>query len=37
MEHSGFPLDQEAAYKGAGYGWRKFIGGLERVVAGLPA
>jgi len=36
MEQSGFRPDQEAAYKGANYGWRKFIGGLERVVAGLP-
>jgi hypothetical protein len=27
--------DQEANYKGANYGWQKFIGGLERVVAGL--
>lgn len=35
MEQSGFRLDQEAAYKGASYGWQKFIGGLERVVAGL--
>lgn len=35
MEHSGFRPDQEAAYKGANYGWQKFIGGLERVVAGL--
>jgi len=35
MEHSGFGADQEAAYKGANYGWQKFIGGLERVVAGL--
>ena len=34
-EHSGFRPDQEAAYKGATYGWQKFIGGLERVVAGL--
>ena len=32
MEQSGFREDQEAAYKGAGYGWQKFIGGLERVV-----
>jgi uncharacterized protein YndB with AHSA1/START domain len=37
MEHSGFGPDQEAAYKGANYSWQKFIGGLERVVAGLPA
>jgi uncharacterized protein YndB with AHSA1/START domain len=35
MEQSGFRPDQEAAYKGANYGWRKFIGNLERVVAGL--
>jgi uncharacterized protein YndB with AHSA1/START domain len=35
MEQSGFRPDQEAAYKGATYGWQKFIGGLERVVAGL--
>jgi uncharacterized protein YndB with AHSA1/START domain len=32
---SGFRPDQEAAYKGAQWGWQKFIGGLERVVAGL--
>jgi uncharacterized protein YndB with AHSA1/START domain len=35
MEQSGFGPDQEAAYKGATYGWKKFIGNLERVVAGL--
>ena len=35
MEHSGFPLNQDAAYKGAQYGWQNFIGNLERVVAGL--
>src|SRR5271168_4028960 len=35
MEQSGFRPDQEANYKGASYGWQKFIGGLERVVAGL--
>jgi uncharacterized protein YndB with AHSA1/START domain len=35
MEHSGFGPDQDAAYKGANYGWQKFLGGLERVVAGL--
>jgi uncharacterized protein YndB with AHSA1/START domain len=32
MEHSGFGADQDANYKGATYGWRKFFGGLERVV-----
>jgi len=35
MEHSGFRPDQEAAYKGATYGWQKFFAGLERVVGGL--
>ena len=33
MEHSGFRTDQEAAYKGANYGWQSFIGKLEKVVA----
>jgi uncharacterized protein YndB with AHSA1/START domain len=32
MEQSGFGPDQDANYKGASYGWRKFIGNLERVV-----
>lgn len=35
MEHSGFASDQDAAYKGAAYGWKGFLGGLERVVAEL--
>jgi len=35
MEQSGFAPDREANYKGAQYGWRKFIGNLERVVAEL--
>jgi uncharacterized protein YndB with AHSA1/START domain len=35
MEQSGFDPNQEANYKGAKYGWQNFIGGLERVVAGL--
>jgi uncharacterized protein YndB with AHSA1/START domain len=35
MEQSGFRPDQQAAYQGANYGWQKFIGGLESVVAGL--
>jgi uncharacterized protein YndB with AHSA1/START domain len=35
MEQSGFRPDQDFAYKGATYGWQKFLGGLERVVAGL--
>jgi uncharacterized protein YndB with AHSA1/START domain len=35
MEQSGFRPDQVANYKGAQYGWQKFIGNLERVVAAL--
>jgi uncharacterized protein YndB with AHSA1/START domain len=35
MEQTGFRSDQDANYQGASYGWRKFIGGLERVVGGL--
>lgn len=35
MEHSGFGADQDAAYKGATYGWQKFLGNLESVVEGL--
>lgn len=33
MEQSGFRSDQDANYKGASYGWNKFIGNLEGVVA----
>ena len=35
MEQSGFRPDQQQYYQGASYGWQRFIGGLERVVAGL--
>jgi uncharacterized protein YndB with AHSA1/START domain len=35
MEQSGFRSQEDPAYKGATYGWNKFIGGLEHVVAGL--
>jgi uncharacterized protein YndB with AHSA1/START domain len=35
MEHSGFSSEEGANYKGAKYGWQKFIGNLERVVGGL--
>lgn len=35
MEHSGFRSDQDANYKGASYGWQKFIGSLETVVGSL--
>ncbi len=37
MEQSGFRPDQDANYQGATFGWQKFIGALEQVVAGLPA
>jgi uncharacterized protein YndB with AHSA1/START domain len=36
MEQSGFRPDQEANYKGASYGWQKFLGSLERVATELP-
>jgi uncharacterized protein YndB with AHSA1/START domain len=35
MEQSGFGANQEAAYKGATYGWQKFLGQMDTVVAGL--
>ncbi len=35
MEHTGFQSDQDAAYKGATYGWKNFLGRLEQVVAEL--
>ena len=35
MEQSGFRPEDEANYQGAGYGWRRFVAGLERVAAGL--
>jgi len=35
MEQSGFPMSNDQAYKGAQYGWQKFLGAMEEVVAGL--
>jgi uncharacterized protein YndB with AHSA1/START domain len=35
MEQSGFRSEEDANYKGASYGWQKFIGSLERVVGKL--
>jgi uncharacterized protein YndB with AHSA1/START domain len=32
MEQSGFGAEQQAAYKGAQYGWQRFLDGLERVL-----
>jgi uncharacterized protein YndB with AHSA1/START domain len=35
MEQSGFRPEDEPFYQGAGYGWQRMVGGLERVVAKL--
>ena len=35
MEQSGFRPDQQQAYQGATYGWPRFLGALEEVVARL--
>jgi hypothetical protein len=35
MEQSGFRLEDEANYRGAGYGWPRFVAGLERVAGEL--
>ena len=35
MEQSGFRPEETANYQGATYGWQKFLGGLEQVVAKL--
>jgi uncharacterized protein YndB with AHSA1/START domain len=35
MEQTGFRSEEDAAYKGATYGWTKFIGKMEQVVGGL--
>ncbi|MGA8742025.1 MAG: SRPBCC domain-containing protein [Terracidiphilus sp.] len=35
MEQSGFPSEEGANYKGAKYGWNKFINNLEHTVGGL--
>jgi len=35
MEQSGFRPEDERFYQGAGYGWQRMVGDLERVVAGL--
>ena len=33
MEQVGFKPDQDQAFHGARFGWRKFIGKLEEVLA----
>jgi uncharacterized protein YndB with AHSA1/START domain len=35
MEQSGFPSEEGPNFKGAKYGWQKFIGNLERIIGGL--
>ena len=35
MEQAGFRSEEDAAYKGATYGWQKFLANLENVVARL--
>jgi uncharacterized protein YndB with AHSA1/START domain len=37
MEHSGFRPDQQQAYQGAQYGWKKFFAALEQTLARLEA
>jgi tRNA-Thr(GGU) m(6)t(6)A37 methyltransferase TsaA len=37
MEQSGFRAEEEANYRGAQYGWQRFLDGLERVVAALAS
>ncbi len=37
MDQSGFRPDQEQAYQGAQYGWQKFFGSLEQVLAKMEA
>ena len=36
MEQAGFRTDQQANYRGAGYGWQKFFGNLEGILARAP-
>jgi len=36
MEHAGFPMDRNQAYQGATYGWRQFIGKLEKLLETQP-
>jgi uncharacterized protein YndB with AHSA1/START domain len=35
MEQSGFRSEEDASYKGASYGWQKFLTNLERVAGSL--
>jgi uncharacterized protein YndB with AHSA1/START domain len=33
MEHAGFRPDQQQAYQGAKFGWQRFLGALDQVLA----
>jgi len=35
MEQSGFRADQDIAFKGAQYGWHRFLTNIERVLGGV--
>lgn len=35
MEHAGFSADRQQAYQGARFGWQRFLGNLEQVLARL--
>lgn len=35
MEQCGFRPEDESNYQGAGYGWKRLVAGLERVVAAM--
>jgi uncharacterized protein YndB with AHSA1/START domain len=37
MEQAGFRTDQEQAYQGAQFGWKKFMSNLETVLADIAA
>jgi uncharacterized protein YndB with AHSA1/START domain len=37
MEQSGFRPQDENNYRGAAYGWRRFVAGLERVAGEMPS
>jgi uncharacterized protein YndB with AHSA1/START domain len=37
MEQSGFRPDDEVGYRGATYGWQRYISSLERVLGGLSS
>jgi hypothetical protein len=35
MEQSGFRPDQEQAYRGAQFGWRRFLDALDQTLAAM--